>query len=104
MEASASSAVANVSEHRVLVILYLLSTGETDPLLSPFSRLVSNTRAPNRLIVSETGTCCAIVRGGSTGWSAESPRFRTIQVCPKDLPAILLQDQGAVERGPEAVP
>jgi len=44
-----------VSEHRVLVILYLLTTDETDPLLSPFSRVVSNTRAPDGLIVSETG-------------------------------------------------
>jgi hypothetical protein len=54
---------------------------------------------------SPTVLRCAIVWGGSTGGvGSNPPRFRTIQVCPKDLPDTLRQAERAVNRasGPVA--
>src|SRR3984893_11399632 len=54
---------------------------------------------------SPTVLRCAIVWGGSTGGvGSNPPRFRTIQVCPKDLPGTLRQAERAINRasGPVA--
>jgi hypothetical protein len=104
VEASASSAVANVSEHRVLVILYLLTTDETDPLLSPFSWVVSNTRAPDGPIVSETGRLPCYRSGRQQRLVGSAPSIQNNSGLSEDLPAILLQGQEVVKRGREAVP
>src|SRR5262245_22155913 len=44
------------------------------------------------------GASCAIVRAAQEEVASASPRFRTIQVCAKDLAALLRQVERAVDR------